>query len=626
MLMTLIDVRRWIDLSTITISCYLSTLLVFNNWIPDASISFPPVGVLWICSVVVFWPFLIRERKWRMVSAYDAIRLTKGAAVLAVCFSLTSFFFFRNKQFFSWTVFHSMLSLIGLCAVRLIRRLVFEHSISRANIAGLRTLIVGTGSPALSLAQRFKREPALGVKLIGFVADDNKAPTGTRIAGMPIVGTVDTFEQILIDQNAQQVIFSQTFRDGSILRNLLQVACRCGVKAKMMAHLGPDGEKGNSIETVREINLSDLLKRPRVEVDLEPTFKMVKGQTVMVTGAGGSIGSELVRQLIRMKPERILLLDQSELNLYSIDSELKELGMGALSVPVLSDLKEPELLRQLMQKYKPNLIFHAAAYKHVHLVEANACAAILNNLTSTNNLLQACLEHDVQYFVMISSDKAVNPLGIMGATKRACEILVSQIGESQNRNYCSVRFGNVLGSSGSFIPLLKNQILSGGPVTITHPNMERYFMLIPEAVSLVLKTASMSKPGDINILRMGDSIRIIDVAKSLITLLGKKEEDIPIVFTGIRPGEKLKEELYISGNEIETQHPDILILPRGAQSKDMVTSLDRAVMLIHRVIELAKSGTDNAGNLLLDLVNDSNHSEFINEEGNSNETSTNFVA
>ncbi|MFN8945794.1 MAG: polysaccharide biosynthesis protein, partial [Pseudobdellovibrionaceae bacterium] len=260
--------------------------------------------------------------------------------------------------------------------------------------------------------------------------------------------------------------------------------------------------------------------------------------------AGGSIGSELVRQILLMEPKKVLLLDQSELNLFEIENELRASGYTGIYFPILSDLKEKKILQKLFADHEPQIVFHAAAYKHVHLVENNGDAAILNNLLSTQLLLDCSLENKVSHFVMISSDKAVNPQGIMGSTKRACELMVAEAGEVSGRHYCSVRFGNVLGSSGSLIPLLTKQIDRGGPVTITHQDMERYFMLIPEAVSLVLKATSLAQPGEIHILKMGNSIKIRDIVQSLILLMGKTLDSIPVIYTGIRPGEKMKEELY----------------------------------------------------------------------------------
>jgi FlaA1/EpsC-like NDP-sugar epimerase len=291
---------------------------------------------------------------------------------------------------------------------------------------------------------------------------------------------------------------------------------------------------------------------------------MIQGKRVLITGGGGSIGSELVRQVLSFQPSRLVVLDHSEYNLYAIDQELVNHELYSdVVVAALVDIKDREALRNIMKEYSPQIVIHAAAYKHVHLVETNPFTSVLNNIEGTKNLLDLSDEYKVENFVQISTDKAVNPAGIMGSTKRICEILVSLHGLKMKSKYSSVRFGNVLGSSGSLIPLLKKQIEDGRPLTITHKDMTRYFMLIEEAVALVLKAASIAEPGDINVLRMGEPVKIVDIAKSLITLMGKTESEVDIQFKGLRPGEKMFEELYISGKELNTEHPDILVLPKG---------------------------------------------------------------
>jgi len=324
-------------------------------------------------------------------------------------------------------------------------------------------------------------------------------------------------------------------------------------------------------------------------MDLSDLRALVHGRRVLVTGAGGSIGSEICKQVMSLGPSKLLLLDHSEFNLYQADQALRISSIDAsVVVPLLIDIKDYDSLHRVVAEQLPEIVFHAAAYKHVHLVEMNACSSILNNVLGTWNLLRACEAVQAKTFVQISTDKAVNPGGIMGATKRVCELLVTEVGHRTGWRYCSVRFGNVLGSSGSLIPLLSKQIQNNEPVTITHPEMTRYFMLIPEAVSLVLRAATIGKPGEIAILKMGDPVRIVDIARSLIALMGKTKEEVPIVFTGIRPGEKMFEELYMCGNEIKTSDPDVLILPEGDGSH-----LDSQVLSqrIQRMLELCRYGS-----------------------------------
>lgn len=306
---------------------------------------------------------------------------------------------------------------------------------------------------------------------------------------------------------------------------------------------------------------------------------------------------------MRFDPSALFLLDHSEYQLYRIDEELRASPSDTrFIIPILADIKDAEGMRKLFEKYRPELVFHAAAYKHVHLVECNPFSAILNNVKGTLNLLDLCEEFDVQRFVLISTDKAVRPAGIMGATKRICELLASERGQRIGKTFCSVRFGNVLGSSGSLIPQVEEQIRLGKPVTVTHKDMRRYFMLIHEAVLLVLKAAAIAKPGDIMILKMGDPVLIVDIIKRMIALMGKSEDEVHIVFTGIRPGEKIFEELYLCGNEVQTNDPDILVVPCGDRNQ---TRKHIPSDLIHRTLEicrLAQSHMDEAVRLLYTML------------------------
>lgn len=366
--------------------------------------------------------------------------------------------------------------------------------------------------------------------------------------------------------------------------------------------LGTFASKSDS-RPFQEPRLEDLLNRPAVEVDLTPVQQQLESRVVMVTGGGGSIGSELCRQIIKMKPAKILIVDHSELNLYIIDSELRELKSGVLIETILADVKDLAAMKNIFEKFLPNFIYHAAAYKHVHLVESNPYTSIINNIVGTRNLIDCSLNYQVEAFVMVSTDKAVNPSSVMGSTKRVCELLVTEAAAISGRRYCSVRFGNVLGSSGSLIPLLKKQVYAGAPITITHPDMTRYFMLIPEAVRLVLKAGQISQPGDVNILRMGPPVKIVDIAKKVINLMGRTEKDSPIVFIGMRPGEKLFEELYLSGNESPTEHQDIMVLPNGDSiyESSLFENLDLRTV-VARLINYSVTSDDKALSLLKRLV------------------------
>jgi FlaA1/EpsC-like NDP-sugar epimerase len=383
--------------------------------------------------------------------------------------------------------------------------------------------------------------------------------------------------------------------------NKLKIALKACLKNNIVPRLvGHDLEVDMKQDEVKDFELAQLLNRTPIDVNMKPVEEMITGQVVMVTGGGGSIGSELCRQIIKMNPSKLIIVDHSELNLYGIDSELQ----GHKNIhSLLVDVKDNETLTEVFMAYRPQVIYHAAAYKHVHLVEKNPFPSIINNIHGTKNMIECALEFGVKAFVLISSDKAVNPSSIMGSTKRVCELMVTKAGQLSQVRFCSVRFGNVLGSSGSLVPLLQKQVKAGGPVTVTDPKMTRYFMLIPEAIKLVLKAGQISSPGDVNILRMGEPVKIIDLARKVITLMGKTEKEIPIVFIGKKPGEKLFEELYLSGKETPTEHSEIVMLPNGDSIYDSSRFMGQELeFVVDKLVRLAYAHDETALVLLKNLV------------------------
>ncbi|MBC7690638.1 MAG: polysaccharide biosynthesis protein [Methylotenera sp.] len=597
----LIDRRRFTDFVGLLSSGVLSWVLVFG--VSDLKNHWNLVIPIALTRFFMLLPVFRKERHWRNVSAYEAVKFVKAVALSSAMIMVAAFIGSKKPGIFSWLIVDSLTAVGILCAMRLSVRFYVEDRQSKiSKLNGRPTLIYGTGSAAQSFARRFSMDSSLGVRLVGFI-DDDPSQLGADIGGVPVIGGLSELESILKSHGIQELIIAKSVGDGEILGKILQISHSLKIRPKMVSELGLTQNQDEKSGLFREINLLDLLQRPRVEVDLTSTVPLISGRVVLVSGGGGSIGSELIRQIIKMTPSKVLILDHSEFNLYEIETEMRRMGYAERIVPILSDLKEPLLLSQLMNLHRPECIFHAAAYKHVHLVEANQSAAIINNLLTLKNLIDCSIAHSVECFVLISSDKAVNPKGIMGYTKRACELMVTQAAKQSGKRYCSVRFGNVLGSSGSFIPLLRKQISEGGPVTITHEEMERYFMLIPEAVSLVLKAASISSPGDINVLRMGESIKILNVARSLICLMGKSEDSVPIIFTGMRPGEKLREELYLTGDELCTLHPDILVLPRGDRLPKYWHSRNNSIsIMVEIIISLARSGDERASEIMRTFV------------------------
>jgi FlaA1/EpsC-like NDP-sugar epimerase len=541
---------------------------------------------------------------WRYISSIDAVRLAE-AIFLSTALSLAISFFIRGNLFLmprSIFIIDALLALVGLLGVRMARRLVHEGANRNGDRnAGKRTLIYGAGQNGRHLAQRLKLDSTLMTQLVGFI-DDDPAKQKLVIHGLPVIGTSNNLEIIISEKRISEIIVAIPHLSGDALKNLILTTKKFNIRPRIITKVtNPSSRSTDKVEVIREINLADLLNHPPREIDLKSVRDLIHGKCVLVTGAGGSIGSEIARQALQHEPGRLLLLDHSEFNLYAIDSELRiPTSDHQRVVPLLVDIKNSTLVDRIIHQYSPDVIFHAAAYKHVHLVEANLESAVLNNIGGTLNLLKSAKSVGVKHFVNISTDKAVNPAGAMGATKRICELLVTAYSKATGGRYCSVRFGNVLGSSGSLIPLLKEQIKNGGPITLTHPEMTRFFMLIPEAVALVLKASTISKPGDISILKMGEPMPIVEVARSLLALMGKSEQDINIVFTGVRPGEKLYEELYIRGDELETEHPDVLTLPNGdiPDTAKQIDSVKDVPKVAEELLGLAALGSPETRTLL----------------------------
>jgi FlaA1/EpsC-like NDP-sugar epimerase len=458
----------------------------------------------------------------------------------------------------SYYLLNSLLGLTLMMGARIGRRLTFELVLSRIiNTNGNHALIIGAGYSGRSLLKRLRFDSDQNWKIIGFVDDDAEKQNKT-IEGIPVLGNTNQIKNLIERYDIQHIAISISKANGELVSKIFDQCAEHNIKPLIV-----NKNLNSGLDVLKPVSLEDLLSRPtKLNLD-ELVSSKINNKKILVTGAGGSIGSELCRQIKTFGPKELHILDHSE---YAVFNILNELNSSSTNVKVyahLVDLKDSECVEQIFSNHEFDGVFHAAAYKHVHLVEANPFSAIANNIGSTLSLLQLCEKHNIEHFTLISTDKAVNPVGVMGATKRVCEILVAVYGIFLKKPYHAVRFGNVLGSSGSLIPLLESQIQSGNPISITHKDMTRFFMLIPEAVSLVLNAFSISEPGQLHVLKMGKPLKILDIAKRLIHLKGLTEQQVPINFIGLRPGEKMYEELYISGNELQTKHPDILTVPTG---------------------------------------------------------------
>ncbi len=506
----------------------------------------------------VFVGFGVYDIMWRYISFKDSLKILKAIILSSIIVVAAAYLVDLGRLPRAVFFIDGGLVIIFVFGLRFGRRWLYEMSFQKNSKNGRAVLIYGAGANGRTLANRMLTDSQFGYRLVGFI-DDNLQKAGRIIGGIKVLGTRHELSHIIERFKIKELIVAISNLSGNILKEITEICRTFNIRPRIMA--ADSFALNGQVELIRDIDIDDLLNRPKRKIPINKLKEFIHGKRVLVTGAGGSIGSELSRQIYKLEPSLLMLLDHSEYNLYQIDTELRLSNSQIL--PFLVDIKEYRSLESIFNEYLPEIVFHAAAYKHVHLVESNPFTAILNNVEGTKNLLALSEKVNVSSFVLISTDKAVNPVGIMGATKRLCELMVSEVGERTGRRFSSVRFGNVLGSSGSLIPILMKQIEKNEPLTITHKDMTRYFMLIPEAVLLVLRSSTLAQPGDISILKMGEPIKILDIAKALLTLMGKNSNDYPIIFTGLRPGEKISEELYINGTELNTEDPDILVLPRG---------------------------------------------------------------
>lgn len=508
---------------------------------------------------------------WRYISLEDIKVFLKAAfisAVILVAFRLL----FSPAQFVRWQVPPSIilldtgLAFAGLLALRVLRRFVYELGEKRQFIGGKRrlkrkaTLLVGAGRIGAALAKEMigRADAELDVK--GFV-DDDRRKKGGSVGGVKVLGTSEDMARLIDELNIEQVVIAIDQAQGKEIRRILDVCRAIPVKARIVPSLNEIAHGRVNVSRIRDVQIEDLLGREPIQLDDENLHEFLSGKVVMVTGAGGSIGSELIRQITNYQPKLILLVERAEYLLFQIERELVKDFSETNFLPLIADVSDEARMRDIFANYQPEVIFHAAAHKHVPLMEANCAEAIKNNVLATRLLGKIAGENGVKDFVLISTDKAVNPTSVMGASKRIAEIAIQGLDKIYPTNYIAVRFGNVLGSAGSVVPIFREQIRKGEAITVTDPKMTRYFMTIPEASQLVLQAGALGEGGEIFILDMGEPVRILDLAEDMIRLSGLNPyEDIDVVFTGIRKGEKLFEELEITGeNLLKTKHPKIFI-------------------------------------------------------------------
>ena len=493
--------------------------------------------------------FNLYWRDWEYASVYEVITVVKCVSATVIVSTISGLAFFDTKVTWQFLIVCWLLLVISIGGVRLSMR-VFREFFADSSVMGNAkpTLIVGAGAAGTLLVRQMLMHPAMRMDPIAFVDDD---PDKLRkdVYGVRILGAIKDIERIVDTMGITKVVIAMPSLPIKKLNEVYDVARKTGAECVILPNID-DVMSGNlHVQQLRNVEIEDLLGRDPVELDQTMIEKQLRGKKILVTGAGGSIGSEICRQVSKFKPKEIIILGHGENSIYQLNMELVgKYSQHFTITPVIADVQDRKRIFEVMDKYKPDVVYHAAAHKHVPLMELNPREAVKNNILGTRNVAEAASHARVKAFVMVSTDKAVNPPNIMGATKRLCEMIVQDMAtRSEYTKFVAVRFGNVLGSRGSVIPLFKKQIAEGGPITVTHPDIVRYFMTIPEAAQLVIQAGSLARGGEIFVLDMGQPVKIVDLAKNLIRLSGYDEGDIEIKFTGLRPGEKMYEELLNEG-------------------------------------------------------------------------------
>lgn len=551
---------------------------------------------------------------WINAGAYE---LTKTmVASISACILVTLItLIIPNTISVVGNILAGIIIMIGLTGVRLSLRVLtrsLTYSVADRTKGKYNILIIGAGDCASTIISEIRKEKSNAYNIIGII-DDDEAKLNTLLNGVKVLGNRDNIVEIVERENIDQILFAIAKIDGEAKSKILDICSKTTAKVKVIPGYYQLLEEGISVNKMRDVDLRDLIGREEVKLDKSGIEKYINNKIVLVTGGGGSIGSELCRQIAKFNPKLLLILDIYENNAYDLQNELSYNEPNLNKKVIIASVRDKARLSQIISAYKPNIIFHAAAHKHVPLMEDNPSEAIKNNVIGTLNMAQLASQYKVEKFVLISTDKAVNPTNVMGATKRLCEMIVQSVNNERGNKteFVAVRFGNVLGSNGSVIPLFKRQIKNGGPLTLTHKDITRYFMLIPEAAQLVLQAGAYAKGGEIFVLDMGKPVKIYDLAENLIRLSGyTPNSDIKIEITGLRPGEKLYEELLMNNDNLtKTAHNKIFI------DKPETISLNKIIKQIDDLLFVAKIGNKNMlKDKLKEIVPTYNSPEFYNNK------------
>ena len=546
--------------------CVFAYVLTFALVFPLSAVSGRFVPGAWmilltaVIYVVISGIFGIYRVDWVYAGASEYLRLITGMVISAAVSLSLSILSGSEALFPKLNLAANAVIMVMLCGLRFTVRMCFRVLAMNGKKQGKRTLIIGAGRLAVMLLRDIADNERLNYDVVGLI-DDDLSRKKARIYNANVIGTRNDIVKICEEQDVEQIIFAIHTISIEDKSDILDICSRTGAKVKMIPGVEAALSGKLQLGKMREIEIEDLLERAPVQLDNSLIEDQIFGKTVMVTGGGGSIGSELCRQILKFRPDRLVILDIYENTTYELQLELTEKYPNQKLDVLIASVRDQARLESIFEKYRPDLVFHAAAHKHVPLMEYSPCEAIKNNIFGTYNTAKTAIKYGVKRFVLISTDKAVNPTNVMGASKRMCEMIIQTMQNCGKTEFAAVRFGNVLGSHGSVIPRFKKQIAAGGPVTVTHPEITRFFMTIPEAAQLVLQAAAYARGGEIFVLDMGSPVKIYDLAQKMIRLSGlKPNEDIEIKFTGLRPGEKLYEELLMNEEGLKkTAHSKIFV-------------------------------------------------------------------
>jgi FlaA1/EpsC-like NDP-sugar epimerase len=552
----------------------------------------------------VFILFGLYKGMWRYTSISDFWRLFQ-ASTASMLLIITYFLVLYRFEGYSRSIFliDGGLAFLLTGGLRMVIRTFFARfdrsgwSLQTPAVPHKRILIIGAGAAGEKILREIIENGHLPYDVAGFI-DEDPRKRGRSIHAVPVLGALPEMPAIVQKLEIQEVLIAVPSATGAQVRGIVEICKACGVAYKTLPGIGELIDGRVSVKALRDVNYEDLLGRSPVKLDTEGIQGYLAGKTVLITGCGGSIGAELCRQVVRFRPKALILLDANEANLFHVELELRnERRFGAIQ-PVLGSILDRRLLISIFERHHPQVVFHAAAYKHVPMLEGNPWEAVFNNILGSRNVMELARRYAVERFVLVSTDKAVRPTNVMGASKRVTELLLRSFQAGADTRFMAVRFGNVVGSSGSVIPVFRKQIEQGMAVTVTHPEVTRYFMTIPEAAQLILQAGAMGEGGEIFILEMGTPVKIIDMARDLIRLSGREpERDVPIVFTGLRPGEKLYEELITVGEGIvPTGHEKIMVLRANGHAGLSPSPEEERTSLTDRLTELeAAAGRFDAG-------------------------------